>query len=346
MIFLFVFSIFFSFKKKGSPLNISQMVALVGQQILGGARISDGFTHRALPHFERSSKTPQSRGFVESSFFSGLVATEFFFHAMAGREGLIDTAVKTAETGYMQRRLIKVLSFFLSFFSSTFQLDMQSLEDLETKWDLSVRDSSGRVIQFLFGGDGLDPLRMERGIDGVADLDDVWRCALRCADGSGAVLSRDAALERVGLISNRDRWSGVFADEVAKSLTQGVVSELVLDAFLLLVSRKFARARIEPGTSVGALCSQSVGEPATQMTLKTFHFAGIGANITLGVPRLTELINASANPKTPVIIAPFLGDPETIRQNLEACMVKHVCRIAIRTASDSFDLVLTLKVRF
>lgn len=94
------------------------MVALVGQQILGGARIGDGFTHRSLPHFERSSRSPQSRGFVENSFFSGLLATEFFFHAMAGREGLIDTAVKTSETGYMQRRLIKVWGFFLFFNSS------------------------------------------------------------------------------------------------------------------------------------------------------------------------------------------------------------------------------------
>jgi DNA-directed RNA polymerase III subunit RPC1 len=84
------------------------MVALVGQQVLAGSRIGNGFTNRPLPHFVRDSKSPQSRGFVESSFCGGLKATEFFFHTMAGREGLIDTAVKTSETGYMQRRLIKV----------------------------------------------------------------------------------------------------------------------------------------------------------------------------------------------------------------------------------------------
>ena len=55
------------------------------------------------------AKDPEARGFVENSFYTGLTPTEFFFHTMGGREGLVDTAVKTAETGYMQRRLVKVL---------------------------------------------------------------------------------------------------------------------------------------------------------------------------------------------------------------------------------------------
>jgi DNA-directed RNA polymerase III subunit RPC1 len=93
---------------KGSPLNISQMVACVGQQAVGGMRIQNGFANRTLPHFEPHSLTPSAKGFVANSFYSGLTATEFFFHAMGGREGLVDTAVKTAETGYMARRLMKV----------------------------------------------------------------------------------------------------------------------------------------------------------------------------------------------------------------------------------------------
>ena len=93
---------------KGSPLNISQMMACVGQQAVGGMRIQDGFVNRTLPHFEYHSLTPDAKGFVANSFFSGLTATEFFFHTMGGREGLVDTAVKTAETGYMARRLMKV----------------------------------------------------------------------------------------------------------------------------------------------------------------------------------------------------------------------------------------------
>jgi len=80
------------------------MVALVGQQIIGGSRVQNGFQDRSLPHFPKASRQPPSKGFVRNSFFSGLTPYEFIFHAMSGREGLVDTAVKTAETGYMSRR--------------------------------------------------------------------------------------------------------------------------------------------------------------------------------------------------------------------------------------------------
>ncbi|KAK6049441.1 hypothetical protein COOONC_13054, partial [Cooperia oncophora] len=108
-----------------------------------GHRGSIPFQKRSLPHFERSQKTPKAKGFVENSFYTGLTPTEFFFHSMAGREGLVDTAVKTAETGYMQRRLVKCL------------------EDLCVNYDGTVRTSSGDVIAFAFGEDGLDPALME-----------------------------------------------------------------------------------------------------------------------------------------------------------------------------------------
>ncbi|KIY92216.1 DNA-directed RNA polymerase III subunit C1 [Monoraphidium neglectum] len=94
---------------KGSPINIAQMVACVGQQSVGGKRCFDGFKSRTLPHFPRGDKSSYAKGFVEASFFDGLAPSEFFFHTMAGREGLVDTAVKTAETGYMSRRLMKAL---------------------------------------------------------------------------------------------------------------------------------------------------------------------------------------------------------------------------------------------
>lgn len=95
------------------------MVACVGQQIIAGKRVPDGFQDRSLPHFPKKSKEPPSKGFVRNSFFSGLSPTEFLFHAISGREGLVDTAVKTAETGYMQRRLMKVLCF-LGIYGATF----------------------------------------------------------------------------------------------------------------------------------------------------------------------------------------------------------------------------------
>lgn len=127
----------------GSKINVSQMVACVGQQIIAGSRVPDGFQDRSLPHFRKGSKDPASKGFVRNSFYSGLVATEFLFHAISGREGLVDTAVKTAETGYMARRLMK------------------ALEDLSSRYDRSVRNSIGGVVQFVYGDDGLDPANLE-----------------------------------------------------------------------------------------------------------------------------------------------------------------------------------------
>lgn len=128
---------------KGSPLNISQMMSCVGQQAVGGMRIQNGFVNRTLPHFEYHSLTPSAKGFVANSFYTGLTATEFFFHAMGGREGLVDTAVKTAETGYMARRLMK------------------ALEDLSMQYDTTVRNSENTVVQFTYGDDGLNPDKME-----------------------------------------------------------------------------------------------------------------------------------------------------------------------------------------
>jgi len=152
------------------------MVAVVGQQIIAGSRVVDGFQDRFLPHFKKKSREPPAKGFVRNSFFSGLTPTEFLAHAMSGREGLVDTAVKTAETGYMARRLMKV-----SFFSTgregrkgreeaskltrlpSFRLRLrrQALEDLSTRYDDSVRNSVGNVVQFKYGDDGLDPAMLE-----------------------------------------------------------------------------------------------------------------------------------------------------------------------------------------
>ena len=91
----------------GSDINMGQMIACVGQQAVDGQRIPLGFTDRTLPHFHKFDDGASARGFVESSFMKGLTPTEFFFHA-GGREGLIDTAVKTSETGYIKENLLKV----------------------------------------------------------------------------------------------------------------------------------------------------------------------------------------------------------------------------------------------
>ncbi len=128
---------------KGSDLNISQMISCIGQQNVDGKRIPYGFDRRTLPHFTKFDDTPGARGFVESSYINGLNPQEMFFHAMAGRIGLIDTAVKTSSTGYIQRRLIK------------------GLEDLMVNYDMTVRTNKGKVVEFSYGDDGIDPVKVE-----------------------------------------------------------------------------------------------------------------------------------------------------------------------------------------
>lgn len=128
---------------KGNDNNISQIMACVGQQNVEGKRIPFGFSRRTLPHFGRDDYGPESRGFVENSYLRGLTPQEFYFHAMGGREGLIDTAVKTSETGYIQRRLEK------------------ALEDVMVKYDGTVRNSMEHIVQFLYGEDGMAGEKLE-----------------------------------------------------------------------------------------------------------------------------------------------------------------------------------------
>jgi len=131
---------------KGSLVNISQMISCLGQQNVDGKRIPYGFDSRTLPHYSKYDDSPNARGFIENSYISGLTAPELFFHAMGGRIGLIDTAVKTSQTGYIQRRLIK------------------GLEDLKVEYDMTVRNSKGKIVQFAYGDDGFDSTKTEHQI--------------------------------------------------------------------------------------------------------------------------------------------------------------------------------------
>lgn len=339
---------------KGSKINVSQMVACVGQQIISGSRIPDGFENRSLPHFPKHSKTPAAKGFVVNSFYSGLSPTEFFFHAVSGREGLVDTAVKTAETGYMQRRLMK------------------ALEDLSTHYDMSVRNATQGIVQFCYGDDGLDPANMEGDGAPVNFARTLLHAKAICEEDNGRqrelkkdpqpqklrpttrrekkivdVATTDAACEINPLSEERDiieqlnqaLASPAFAqcsegfklslsDFVTKNIvakardyaqrypdSPATVAKLMnlrtdqLGRFLDLCANKYLKAMMEPGTAVGALGAQSIGEPGTQMTLKTFHFAGVASmNVTLGVPRIKEIINAAKNISTPIITAALVNE--------------------------------------
>lgn len=297
---------------KGSPLNISQMVACVGQQTVSGSRIPNGFVGRALPHFARESLMPAARGFVANSFYSGLNVTEFFFHTMGGREGLVDTAVKTADTGYMQRRLVK------------------ALEDLCCMYDGTVRNSDNTVIQFKYGDDGLDPICLEEtGPVKYSRILQVVRSLPQPDSKESRFLKPKEAISAVENLDKyffevpnryRDEVLGELREQIQGALAEieGLDTKLKNSLFTITFSiskhqmieyvkqccSRYQLSCMEPGTAVGAIAAQSIGEPATQMTLKTFHFAGVASmNVTLGVPRIKEIINAVRDIKTPVIRA-------------------------------------------
>jgi DNA-directed RNA polymerase beta' subunit len=144
---------------KGSDLNITQMIALLGQQIIDGKRVQFTLQDRTLPHFTKFDDGIESRGFVESSFVQGLRPAEFFYHAMGGREGLIDTAVKTSDTGYIQRRMMK------------------TMEDMRVEYDATVRNNQGQIIQYRYGEDGIDSTAVEsQPIDlALLTLEEIYR---------------------------------------------------------------------------------------------------------------------------------------------------------------------------
>jgi len=374
---------------KGSFINISQIIACVGQQNVEGKRIPYGFKRRTLPHYSKDDLGPQSRGFVENSYLRGLRPQEFFFHAMGGREGLIDTACKTAETGYIQRRLVK------------------AMETVMARYDGTLRTSGGNIVQFLYGEDGMDAVWIEqqkfesltlakadfeekyalRTSDPDFDKDPQNRPFLRaeiaddCRQDTEVQLildqemevlkqdqrnlrvimaSREAGtedveesyapgnvkrvihnavrqfaidraqpsdmhpkdvirkvnnlLERLTVVVGEDTLS-IEAQSNATTLYCILIRSLLACKRVLMeyrltdaaltwilgeVESRFHLAKVSPGEMAGVLAAQSIGEPATQMTLNTFHYAGVSAkNVTLGVPRLKEIINVAKTVKTP-----------------------------------------------
>lgn len=130
---------------RGSMLNLTQMAGCLGQQSVRGERIVRGYDERTLPHFKKGDRGSEAHGFIRNSYKSGLNPTEFFFHAIGGREGLVDTAVRTSQSGYLQRRMIN------------------ALQDLKVAYDSSVRTTGGRIIQFRYGEDGTDPSKSSFG---------------------------------------------------------------------------------------------------------------------------------------------------------------------------------------
>jgi DNA-directed RNA polymerase II subunit RPB1 len=376
---------------KGSTINVSQMVACVGQQNIEGRRIPYGFTDRTLPHYKKFDDGAEARGFVENSFVKGLTPQEFFFHAMSGREGLIDTAVKTAETGYLQRQMVK------------------AMEDLVTQHDGTVRDARGSIVQFHYGEDGLSSTKVEtqglplhtmseddiRKLVGLRDVK--WDEILSVSRTENveavndfvdqAIADRKMLVDGVfrngrskGLMGpmNLDRmimnikvkfnlqvtektdltpeyvferlkdlhqrtlpfhkmWSAMLRFHLGphNTIVKHRFTQIAFNSLMEQILIKNWAAWAQPGEQVGIIAAQSIGEPATQMTLNTFHLAGVAAKsgMTRGVPRLKEVFKVTKSPKATslsIFLKPeFRESKEKARevaQDLELTMLRDIVK--------------------
>lgn len=375
---------------KGNMLNITQMISGLGQQNVDGKRIPYGYDNRTLPHFSRYDDSPEARGFVVNSYIEGLNAIELFHHAQGGRVGLIDTAVKTSVTGYIQRRLIK------------------SLEDLKVAYDMTVRDNKNKIVQYSYGDDGIDTTKVENqpiplvglstediymkydilgvkvgdtGLDEVYTKDAIKRLKQqrsdtqkKCSDMIEYMIQkRRDIIEKVfkkkdenmlklpvSFVNSINNIQGQMSlnknsvtdltplecfelvDEYMIKLREirltepGKLFELLYRYYLnprdLIVNKRFHRKAlillletillkykksiVHPGEMVGIIAGQSVGEPTTQMTLNTFHYAGTASksNVTRGVPRIEELLRLTRNPKNPSLTI-YLKKQDEVHQS-------------------------------
>ncbi|KAK6941856.1 RNA polymerase Rpb1, domain 5 [Dillenia turbinata] len=260
---------------KGSMVNFTQISSLLGQQELEGKRVPRMVSGKTLPCFPSWDWSARAGGFISDRFLTGLRPQEYYFHCMAGREGLVDTAVKTSRSGYLQRCLIK------------------NLEGLKVSYDHTVRDADGSIIQFTYGEDGVDVLQTKflDKFDALAVNQKVIKEKLPSSKFNAYIKELPSSLEEKAL---------KFICSLSK------VKREQKD-FLKLIKGKYISSLAQPGEPVGVLAAQSIGQPSTQMTLNTFHLAGRGEmNVTLGIPRLQEiLMTASANIKTPIMTCPL-----------------------------------------
>ena len=390
---------------KGSDINMGQMIACVGQQAVDGKRIPYGFTDRTLPHFHKYDDGASARGFVESSFMTGLNPTEFYFHAMGGREGLIDTAVKTSETGYIQRKLIK------------------GMEDARIAADHTVRNANGSILQFIYGEDGFDGTKIESqnllsigksdkeiyqmfGLDIDSELENhLTPEILEDINSKKELVKGNMLLHINKIIENRDYYfKNVFKGDINKKIYSPInfkrivenaynnfenagksdlhpiyilntfdklqnelvitqhyksneviimlmriylspnilikkyhMTKLAFDWIISTVTELFYSSIAHTGDLVGTIAAQSIGEPSTQMTLNTFHFAGVAskANVNQGVPRFKELLSVSKNLKAPmntvVLKEPYCFNKEFSQKILNELSITTIKQLAKKT---------------
>ncbi|GFP86533.1 DNA-directed RNA polymerase i subunit rpa1 [Phtheirospermum japonicum] len=281
---------------KGSTVNFQQISGYLGQQELEGKRVPRMTSGKTLPSFPPWDFTSRAGGFITDCFLSGLRPQEYYFHCMAGREGLVDTAVKTSRSGYLQRCLIK------------------NLESLKVCYDYTVRDSDGSIVQFYYGDDGVDAHRTSflKNFKALEDNQETISQKFQNQREFNSYISKlPEGLEEEARHFIQEKPNAESGEHIHKkrkvSKKANKACTRYQEKFLGLVKQKYLSSLAQPGEAVGIIAAQSVGEPSTQMTLNTFHLAGRGEmNVTLGIPRLQEiLMTASRNIKTPILTCPF-----------------------------------------
>ena len=388
---------------KGSDINIQQMMCLLGQQAIDGKRVPLGFTDRTLPHYPRYENGAESRGFISSNFVNGLNPQEFFFHSMAGREGVIDTAVKTANSGYLQRKLVK------------------SMEDLKVGHDYTVRASNNDIVQFCYGYDGFNSTDLEKQKTNFIKIDidklnknyyiDVnepfeyvlkneivamkkiqqWRTIISDYNkhieslieefhniyikfskmddiqiyhpvNFKRLILNTTKQFKLGNVNKSDLHPIFIITEIhalVKYLSISINSQRNIGCEILLwnylspkillrdhkvnriaflhivnaIKARYNNSLADGGEMVGPLAAQSLGEKSTQMTLNTFHLAGVGEKsaVTTGVQRLIELLGNTRKAKNNDITV-YLDEKhrytqdmaDTIRNNIELTTIGDV----------------------
>lgn len=319
---------------KGNVMNIAQICGCVGQQTIYGKRIPIKKTRlgpRTLIYYAPGDMRAESRGFISNSYIRGLSPIETFEHQMAGREGIVATAVNTSETGYNQRRMIK------------------GQESQKLSYDGMVRVSDNKVVQTSYGGDDLDGSKLERikiswilkditlpkhikespvflkalkmarafasyNANIFKTMDPTFPCAVSfrgildtttkaslessksVLDGHKESLLLEQLLRRIMAIhaTHHSSQKSLWNTSIIATILQA--SEfwyMLTNETIEVIIESYNKAIINPGEGVGALGASSIGEPGMQKTLNTFHYAGIAdKNVTItGLPRFKQLIN-------------------------------------------------------
>ena len=270
---------------KGSAVNVRQISCALGQQELEGRRVPVMVSGKTLPSFRPFETKAIAGGYVASRFLTGIKPQEFYFHCMAGREGLIDTAVKTSHSGYLQRCLIK------------------HLEGIRVHYDNTVRGSDNSIYQFAYGGDALDvtkqkhlyqfdfivqnmvtfarrlkPAQVLPVVDETTAVSHMKKVLKKLGGGQSSSKKKyDPALTRYDPSRYLGSTSEEFAAAVnhyAKSNPRNLLSSddstrkfksrkmpLNSSDFRILMNIKYMKSLVEPGEAVGLLASQGYVGP-------------------------------------------------------------------------------------